>query len=63
MYRRWTREPVTQAVFLESFEATGFGGDPGMIAEYLLAETDLPLVWAARSPRPATPRVRPASTW
>jgi CDP-glycerol glycerophosphotransferase (TagB/SpsB family) len=58
MYRRWTREPVTQAVFLESFEATGFGGDPGMIAEYLLAETDLPLVWAARSPRPATPRVR-----
>jgi CDP-glycerol glycerophosphotransferase (TagB/SpsB family) len=58
VYERWSREPVRQAVFLESFEGTGMGGDPGAIAQYLLAETDLPLVWALRSPRPATARVR-----
>jgi len=58
MYDRWAREPLTQAVLLESFEGTGTGGDPGAIAEYLLDETDLPLIWATRSPAAPTDRIR-----
>lgn len=58
MYDRWAREPLAQAVLLESFEGTGTGGDPGAIADYLHTETDLPLIWATRSPGPPTDRIR-----
>lgn len=58
MYDRWSRQPLRAAVLLESFEGTGLGGDPGAIAEYLLAETDLPLIWSTRSPQPPRDRVQ-----
>lgn len=58
VYARWSREPLQQAVFLESFEGTTCAGDPGAIAEYLLDETDLPLIWALRTPQPSTQRIR-----
>ncbi len=58
LYARWARLPLTEAVLLESFEATSTSGDPGAIAQFLLAETDLPLVWALREPAPVSERVR-----
>jgi CDP-glycerol glycerophosphotransferase len=58
LYARWARMPLAEAVLLESFEAAGTSGDPGIIAEYLLAETDLPIIWALRGPAPTSDRVR-----
>lgn len=58
LYARWARLPLTEAVLLESFEGAQTGGDPGAIARYLLANTDLPLIWALREPAPQSQRVR-----
>lgn len=58
MYDRWAREPLQQAVLLESFEGASDSGDPGAIAEYLLTQTDLPLIWVTRRATPPTDRVR-----
>lgn len=58
VYARWARLPLAQAVLLESFQGDGTGGDPGVIAAFLLAETDLPLLWALREPAPSSDRVR-----
>ncbi len=46
LYARWARQPLAQAVLLESFQGSQTGGDPGAIAEYLMANTDLPVIWA-----------------
>jgi CDP-glycerol glycerophosphotransferase (TagB/SpsB family) len=58
LYARWARMPLVEAVMLESFEGTGAFGDPDVIAQFLLSETDLPLIWALREPAPASDRVR-----
>lgn len=59
VYARWQRAPLREAVLLEAYEGTAVGCNPGAVAERLLADTDLPLVWALRDPVPfEDPRVR-----
>lgn len=50
VYARWRRLPLQDVVLLESFEGSGCSGDPAAIAERLLADTDLHLVWALNDP-------------
>lgn len=50
MYARWRRLPLQDAVLCEAYEGTSTGCNPGAVAEYLLAHTDLPVVWALREP-------------
>lgn len=58
LYARWTRMPLTEAVLLEAFQGQSMSGDPSMIAEFILAETDLPIVWALREAAPTNDRVK-----
>lgn len=58
MYDRWAREPLNEAVLLESFDGTSATGDPAAVAEYLLAQTDLPLIRVTRTATAPTDRVR-----
>lgn len=46
VYARWSRLPLAEAVLLESFQGSARAGDPAAIADFLLQETDLPLIWA-----------------
>ncbi len=58
VYARWRRMPLKDVVLLESYEGTARNDNPAAIAEYLLAHTELPLVWALRQPLPIDePRV------
>lgn len=50
MYARWRRLPLQDVVLFEAFEGASTGGDPGVIAEHILATTDLPVVWALAQP-------------
>ncbi|HQR79086.1 MAG TPA: CDP-glycerol glycerophosphotransferase family protein [Actinomycetota bacterium] len=50
MYARWRRLPLQDAVLCEAYEGTSTGCNPGAVAEYLLAHTDLPVIWALREP-------------
>jgi CDP-glycerol glycerophosphotransferase (TagB/SpsB family) len=59
LYSRWQRQSLLDAVLLDSFQGGPATGDPAAIAGHLMAHTDLPLVWAVRTPPDAPdPRVR-----
>lgn len=50
LYARWRRLPLQDAVLCEAYEGTSTSCNPGAVAEYLLAHTDLPVIWALREP-------------